>query len=991
MSPDSPALRARSIRALLSPLLLTAAVLSLDTTPSHAVPVAPWRNPAMPAPASVPGVPRFINYATPPGVADAAGEPSIGSNWTTEQTFSNSLRAIPNGGQVNYFGGFMPYMLSATFNDCQSPAKVTWNQKPLLTANTPRVYGDPILFTDNVTGRTWVTQEEGLTPLGSTTDITDNDGNTFSPSQGSGAPSCVDHETMGAGPFHAPLTGGTALYPHAVYYASQCVADATIALSLDGGVTFGPSVPMFTIYDCAGLHGHIKVAPDGTVYVPDKACGGNIPLLNDGEAAVIVSEDNGLTWTIRTVPGATTTGDDDASVGVGSDGTIYLGYQSADGHPRIAVSHDKGVTWINIRDVGASVGVVNCAFPAVVAGDGDRAAFAFYGTTTAGAYNQPTFPGVWYLYIATTFDGGATWTTQNVTPGDPVQRGGICGSGDCRNQLDFFDATIDKQGRVLVGWDDGCINGCVSAPPNSFTAKAVITRQSGGKRMFAAYDPVEPRIAEAPALAGSSVNGTVQLSWGAPDDGGSSVTSYNVYRKVTAGGSYTLLATVLAPGYTDTVDPTVEVFYRVTAVSALGEGPYCLEYTPGTPPPSPCKLPGVIAVNDLNPNGTDNDAAQNTPPDPTVNVRHLAMTETYAGLGVNEVTFRMQMAPSIGPVPPESQWYMVWNRRTIAADGSDRRFVAMKTDPLGVMSFVYGDFGPPLPLDGSVPPPNANTPTPLGAADFGSFNPATGELVIRVANAKLDGSPLVAGNSLNALNVRTYLGRPDAGQKSQNNASDITVNGAYTLVGNASCFCEVDQAPVARLSASPTSGTVPLTVVFDAAASTDPDAGDAVGSYTFNFGDGSDPVTQASPSISHTYTAPSGASGYFATLTVKDQKCTLQSINIASLNIEANAAPTGVDTPKLPKAFRIAPMKNPSQGQVFLTLDMNAPGDVDIQVFTEDGRRVASLLNTAMAAGTHGLHWRGLGSNGKPVAAGVYLVRAKTGEQVHVSRIVLTR
>ena len=46
---------------------------------------------------------------------------------------------------------------------------------------------------------------------------------------------------------------------------------------------------------------------------------------------------------------------------------------------------------------------------------------------------------------------------------------------------------------------------------------------------------------------------------------------------------------------------------------------------------------------------------------------------------------------------------------------------------------------------------------------------------------------------LPATNVRTYFNRPDPGQRSQNNASDITGDGTYTLVGNASC------APTATL------------------------------------------------------------------------------------------------------------------------------------------------------------------------------------------------
>src|SRR5205814_4366194 len=168
--------------------------------------------------------------------------------------------------------------------------------------------------------------------------------------------------------------------------------------------------------------------------------------------------------------------------------------------------------------VGATVvnggPVLNCAFPAVVAGDPNRAAFDFFGTETGGENWQcgqgddcsangtginarPPFTGVWYLYVASTYDGGVTWTTQNITPGDPVQRGGICQSSTCRNLLDFFDATIDKEGRILIGYDDGCITPqCINGDPtlpaggqNDFTAKGVIARQSGGKRMFAAYDP----------------------------------------------------------------------------------------------------------------------------------------------------------------------------------------------------------------------------------------------------------------------------------------------------------------------------------------------------------------------------------------------------------------------------------------------------------------------------------------------------------------------
>ena len=104
--------------------------------------------------AATPGRPRFQVYASPAGIADAVGEPSIGCNWKSEQSFTNSMFSIANGGRALLFGGFSPDVYRATFNDCSSPANVFWEAKPLLLAATPRAAGDPILFSDHDTGLT---------------------------------------------------------------------------------------------------------------------------------------------------------------------------------------------------------------------------------------------------------------------------------------------------------------------------------------------------------------------------------------------------------------------------------------------------------------------------------------------------------------------------------------------------------------------------------------------------------------------------------------------------------------------------------------------------------------------------------------------------------------------------------------------------------------------------------------------------------------------
>jgi hypothetical protein len=438
------------------PLVLTA--LAVAAAPAVAV-------------AATAADPTYAVYSPPTGVGASAGEPSIGVDERT--------------GAVMYIASLQT--LKVQFDDTATPATAAWQD--VSATQTSLVSFDPILYTDQKLGRTYVSQL--LPTTVSLMAYTDDDGATWHPSQGAGIASGVDHQTVGGGPFargSLPLTlplSPPQLYSHAIYYCSQDIALASCAVSLDGGTTFGPAVPIYNLTQCSGLHGHIKVAPDGTAYVPNKDC--------NGQAGVAVSTNNGLTWTVHTIPGSSA-GASDPAVGIGADGTVYFGWSNGDGHADVAVSRDQGATWSNLQDVGAPFGLQNIAFPALIAGDGTRAAYAFLGTPAGGdaTGDDPTFPAVWHLYVAHTYDGGETWQTVDVTPDAPVQRGTICTAGTTcsttRNLLDFLGIAVDGEGRVLVGYADGCVGTCVSGGANTFAAEARIARQTGGKRLYAAFD-----------------------------------------------------------------------------------------------------------------------------------------------------------------------------------------------------------------------------------------------------------------------------------------------------------------------------------------------------------------------------------------------------------------------------------------------------------------------------------------------------------------------
>jgi len=437
-------------------------------------PVAP---PVSTAPAS-----GFGNYPAPESLRDAhnAGEPSIGYDRTTDKALYQAYRST-------YRVGFTDSAAGTTASYLDRSASATTGCPGGSTTSL-----DPILATDKATGRTIESQLLDAQAAGSLSCVTGDDGNSWSTSQGGGAGSGVDHQTLGWGPYAPGGVAALRTSPSELYYCSQDIADASCSTSTDGGTTFGPAVPIYNLTQCGGLHGHVKVAPDGTAYVPNKSC--------NGHPSVVVSTDNGLTWAIRPVA-AGSPGASDPSVGIADDGTVYLSWNGANNHAFTSVSRDKGLTWSTPYDVGTQLGIQNVAFPAAVAGDSGRAAVAFLGTTTGGNSQETNvFKGVWQLYVASTFDGGKTWKTSNATGADPVQRGSICTGGTTcgndRNLLDFMDATIDPAGRVLVGFADGCTAACVTttAPVDGVTtgyrdALATIARQSSGLRMYAAADP----------------------------------------------------------------------------------------------------------------------------------------------------------------------------------------------------------------------------------------------------------------------------------------------------------------------------------------------------------------------------------------------------------------------------------------------------------------------------------------------------------------------
>jgi hypothetical protein len=748
-----------------------------------------------------------------------AGEPSIGANWVT--------------GVINFQSDLQTEFV--TFNDScnlNSP-KATWVDRRAPTSNF--IDSDPLGFTDHTSStanRVFASELTLLSPDTVKISHSDDDGVTWIPDQSGGVGSAVDHQTIGGGPYHAPLPAVGAVYPHAIYYASQDVAAALAARSDDGGITYGPSVPMYNVSQCfPGLHGHVKVAPDGTVYIPEKSCG-NDPLLNGGTTTLIVSTDNGTTWTLKPVTNGSvpnTPATDDPAVGIDANGTVYCLFSLNGTTAAVGISTDQGSTWKNIFDVGAGLGLTNVAFPAAIGGDAGRAAIAFYASKGgSGDSNLIGFNGVWHLYVSETFDGGDHWTTTDITPTLPMQRMGLVRGqgGMARNLLDFFDITIDKDGRVLVGYVNGCSGGdCSQAPVNvdgsttvtgnTYSATASIVRQSSGRRLSGANPNPQANSAPGmPFVTERRVGPVVHLAWNEADPGYNGVnqmiTGYQIFRGTTPGGEGaspigTVAGSVTKLDDSTAVDPTVTYYYKVIATNTIGSS--CANNEIAAPyvgdtcsamiihrnlPSHPEAIGGSETGVPVGPTPTPTPTPSATPVIPTQYlIDYIAVAEPPSNPG--KLLFQMKVS-ALSSVPAASRWRIVWNS---VASPVEQFYVGMTTDQNSAVTFEYGTVQivslPPAPAPGVIGLP---TELPIGAPDSGSFN-ADGTITILIDKSKV-GNPQ-PGDILGAINGRTLNTGdtpPETTQRSTQLIDHTFIKGdtdngfpaaTYTVTGNTAC------------------------------------------------------------------------------------------------------------------------------------------------------------------------------------------------------------
>jgi PKD repeat protein len=813
-----------------------------------------------------------------------------------------------------------------------------WQDKSAPSTDTPAAL-DPILWTDQKSGRTLASNATG--GANANYAYTDDDGELWVPIGAAPPNFGADHQTIGTGPFPATLSALTTPENQGQYvlYCSQnlvgaaCQRSLTLGTSYENGqIATGPGA--LNSQGCGGLHGHVRIAPDGTAWLPDKSCGAK-------QGGAISLDTSTTPWTEFAVekktadangPAFTTTpqspGGDDPSIAIDAANTVYYCYVNSEaggqeGHVHVAVGKRNGttVTWLRDADVGKSHGVVNAAHTEAIGGSAGRAACGFLGTDKDGNYQAGTYVGMnWYVFMATTYDEGRTWTTVNATPNDPVQHNtgiwqqGGGGQNGNRNLLDFNEITLDDKGRPLYGYSDGCVSsGCVSGSQanNDGGARMRVARQIGAKSLLPQFDnvndtndgigdagPINPKTVspKRPCLLDKDLghptpstrdSSSAKLRWKAPDNGGAPIVNYDVYRGTTPGGPYSLIGSTpdAKPQYEDTTsgDTIPDLYYVIKANSAAplmsafsNEVHLVIGVPTGTE--TICTFPGLTLLTDSI--GTGGTAPAGSA-GPGMDLRSFQLTQPFASDGVIKLIVTINTDPGVSPQPAESSWYVSMR----IASGAGVRYKAVRMfwgGPTPTFeSYTPGVSGAGT-TDGRFVVAGTQRPAEPGSSYVTPFNKVI--IIVKASDLGLAPGDVING-FVSAVTVTT--GGVITGTVDEM-PGGLAYTGSFAVPSNQ--FCRPNQPPVVdSFVGTPEGGQSPLTVTFNGSAhdpDTSPAPADTVANYHIDFGDGqSVDLTSPPVNLTHEYSTSAEHQDFVATLTVTDSRG-LESITNGVARIE---------------------------------------------------------------------------------------------------------
>lgn len=115
----------------------------------------------------------------------------------------------------------------------------------------------------------------------------------------------------------------------------------------------------------------------------------------------------------------------------------------------------------------------------------------------------------------------------------------------------------------------------------------------------------------------------------------------------------------------------------------------------------------------------------------------------------------------------------------------------------------------------------------------------------------------------------------------------------------------------------------------------------------------------------------------------------IDDFSILAFTAQTTAVPDGAPRPAVVRLAQNHP--NPFNPSTTISFELPLNVQVELVVYSLDGRRIATLVSDEMAAGSHQVLWSGRDDRGQQVASGAYFYRLQAGAQVETRRMILVK
>jgi PKD repeat protein len=192
--------------------------------------------------------------------------------------------------------------------------------------------------------------------------------------------------------------------------------------------------------------------------------------------------------------------------------------------------------------------------------------------------------------------------------------------------------------------------------------------------------------------------------------------------------------------------------------------------------------------------------------------------------------------------------------------------------------------------------------------------------------------------------------------------------------------------PTADFVATPTSGMVPLTVLFTDVSTS---GSGTINHWSWDFGDGT-PGNSFPQNPVHTYDS---VGTYTVTLTVTDDLGLSNSETKTDyISVSPPASIEQVDNKKIPSKYKLYPSyPNPFNPQTNIRFEVPGKSKINISIYNSLGQKIRTLVNETLLSGVYEVKWDGLDESSIRSPSGVYVVSLRSDNFIENQKVVLIK